>query len=206
MANTFTFTAENGIKFTTRRVNEGDRYGLQDCLVHDKQEPLIEFYDTRFPHTEYGQFVTRYNLSTLEGHDPERGLDLFGGEPSWKIDAESLQLTLLALGEEPESNKLWFSTSSGRIEFQLTKEDAETGSHTGQCYDDVVALRSVPYIASQLAEIDAKTLAEELREYGAWEDNELASHDENLNRILWLACVDIIDNPYQAEESESLAS
>ena len=44
-------------KFNVRIVRAGDRYGRDNCLTHDKDEPLVEFYDSRYPHTEYGQFV-----------------------------------------------------------------------------------------------------------------------------------------------------
>ena len=85
---------------------------------------------------------------------------------------------------------MWYSTSSGRIELQLTKDQAMTGSHQGACDDGVAYLRTVPAIRHQLAKVDPETLRDELREYGAWEDEELADHDENLSRLLWLACGD----------------
>ena len=91
---------------------------------------------------------------------------------------------------EPEMN--WFSTSSGRIEFQLSLSDAESGSQPGKdASEDIEALRRLPYIAKQLAEIDADLLRDELREYGAWDDAELADHEKSLDRILWIACCDI---------------
>ena len=93
--------------------------------------------------------------------------------------------------------KVWFSTSSGRIEFKLLLEDAHNGSHQGRCDDDIAALLRVPYIAEQLAKIDEKLLRDELREYGAWDTAELADHDANLSRILWLACGDIVENAAQ---------
>ena len=87
----------------------------------------------------------------------------------------------------------WFSTGSGRIELQLTHEHARAGYHTGQCDADVEFLLTVPYIAQQLAGIPRDVLADELREYGAWDARELADHGANLARILWLACGDIVD-------------
>lgn len=32
-----------------------------------------------------------------------------------------------------------------------------------------------------------------LRGYGAWDEEQLKDHDENLTRILWLACGDILE-------------
>ena len=45
---------------------------------------------------------------------------------------------------------MWFSTSSGRIELRLTREQAATGSHPGACDADVAHLRTVPAIRRQL--------------------------------------------------------
>lgn len=98
-----------------------------------------------------------------------------------------------------ENEKRWFITGSGRIEFYLTPADAGIGHHSGQCDDDVEYLRGVPYIAKQLAEIDPATLAGELREYGAWDESELSNHDDNLNRILWIACGDIQEEEFMRE-------
>jgi hypothetical protein len=89
---------------------------------------------------------------------------------------------------------MWFSTSSGCIELQLTKEQAGIGYHQGQCDADIAYLRREPRIKRQLAKIDPALLRNELREWGAWDDDELSDHDANLDRILWLACGDIIDN------------
>ena len=94
------FTAANGIPFTIRIVFKGGQYGLNDCLVHDKAEPMIEFHDARYKtrgfDPELGQFVTRYYLKTLLGLDQwgsgnvRNGINLHLGEPNWKIDGETL--------------------------------------------------------------------------------------------------------------------
>ena len=91
-------------------------------------------------------------------------------------------------------NALWFSTSSGRIEIQMTLEQAQRASHSGQCDEDVRALSQQPDIAKQLNAIDPALLREELREYGAWDEQERQDHQQNLQRILWLAAADIVEN------------
>ena len=72
-----------------RLVPEGGRYGLDGCLIHDKAEPIVEFYDQEFNHNPWlgvkGQFISRYNLSTLLDHE-SGGTDLYGGQPKWQID------------------------------------------------------------------------------------------------------------------------
>jgi hypothetical protein len=88
----------------------------------------------------------------------------------------------------------WFSTSSGHIELHMTLEQAHSGSHSGSCDADIWELSRVHGIARQLAKLDPKTLARELKEWGAWDETELLDHDQNLQRILWLACGDISDS------------
>ena len=83
--------------------------------------------------------------------------------------------------------------SFNRLELNITKADAACGSHQGRCDDDVAALRTAPYIRRQLAKLEPATVAAELKEYGAWDDAELADHGANLARLLWLACGDIND-------------
>jgi len=68
---------------------------------------------------------------------------------------------------------------------------AQLCSHSGPCDSDVLALSRVPKIARQLAKIDPALLAGELREYGAWDDSELADHPQNLQRLLWIAACDV---------------
>jgi hypothetical protein len=77
----------------------------------------------------------------------------------------------------------------------LTLEQARSASHQGQCGSDVEALSKVPEVAAQLAAIDPAALRRCLREYGTWDAGELADHEQNLQRILWLAAGDIMDNP-----------
>ncbi len=92
---------------------------------------------------------------------------------------------------------LWYSSSCGRIELAITLDDASSCSHAGQCDDDVRELSRVSYIAEQLAAVNVETLREVLREYGAWDDGELADHEQNLQRLLWSACNDITDEAAQ---------
>lgn len=91
---------------------------------------------------------------------------------------------------------MYYTSGSGRIELQITKKQAEIGSHSGSCDNDIAYLRTLPAIKRQLAKLDAETLKNELAEYGAWDDNDLANYDENLTRILWIACGDIQEEIY----------
>lgn len=88
-----------------------------------------------------------------------------------------------------------WSSSSGRLNLRLTDEQARGASHQGQCDDDVLALSQDPGIASQVAQWPADTLRAELREYGAWSDAELQDHAQNIQRMLWIAAGDVVDQP-----------
>jgi hypothetical protein len=92
-------------KFNVRIVRKGDRYGRNNVLTHDKEDqPLVEFYDNRYPHTEYGQFVSRYYVSTILGTDRwgrgEGGLMLDGGVPSWTVSALDMDTVRAYLKEQ----------------------------------------------------------------------------------------------------------
>lgn len=86
--------------------------------------------------------------------------------------------------------KIWTSTT-GRIDLEMTAEQAAGVHHSGQCDADVLAVSKVPAIARQLAKIDATVLREVLSEYGF---EELADHKQNLQRLIWLAGCDIDDS------------
>lgn len=91
---------------------------------------------------------------------------------------------------------MWWSSSSGRIELQMTLKQAQACSHSGPCDADVAALRLEPKIKRQLTALDPRLVRDELREYGAWDDDELADHDQNLTRLLWIAANDITEEQF----------
>lgn len=93
----------------------------------------------------------------------------------------------------------WFTSSSGRIELRMTLEQAQSASHPGRCDDDVLALSEVPEIAAQLARLDPALVSAELEGSGAWDDAERADHDQNLQRLLWIAAGDISDEAFATE-------
>jgi hypothetical protein len=81
-------------KWNVRIVKTGDKYGRDMCLTNDKA-PMVEFYDSRYPHTQYGQFVSRYYISTIlsqdsRGGEYSNGLCLDGRVPAWQVSAEDM--------------------------------------------------------------------------------------------------------------------
>lgn len=85
---------EYGLEFCIRMVFAGDAYGTHNSITHDASGPLVEFYDTRYPHSEHGQFVSCYYASTLLRRSQGLGLALDTGSPDWVIDARSMMLVL----------------------------------------------------------------------------------------------------------------
>ena len=98
MSKTFNVTNSNGNKFLVRILSKGDRYGLNGCLVNDKDEKLVEVYDAEYAHTEFGQFISRYFMATLlEGNSRNAGINLYGGEPKWQIDSQNWRKVIIWL-------------------------------------------------------------------------------------------------------------
>lgn len=71
--------------------------------------PLVEFYDARHKdngdrcHRQgdrrgdwsmFGQFVCAYNLDTIVNRNDRYGLDLYGGEDDWTIDAHTMLMVV----------------------------------------------------------------------------------------------------------------
>ena len=79
------------IVYNVRVVFNQDRYGRDGTLINDG-EPLVEFYDSRYPsrydhNGDLGQFASRYYISTLlkDAADEYRGLCLHGGVKDWNL-------------------------------------------------------------------------------------------------------------------------
>ncbi len=81
--------------------------------------------------------------------------------------------------------------SFNRFEIEMTKTDASTMYHQGDCDSDVSG--ALPKFRKQLEKIGNEKIADELKEYGAWDEYELSDHEENFKRILWLAAGNIIE-------------
>lgn len=94
MSKVVSVVSDKSIPFNVRLVEKGDKYGVADCLTHTMDEPIVEFYDARYPHTHdeqgnLGQFISRYNWSIIDCC--KGGINLHGDEPDWSINEETLQ-------------------------------------------------------------------------------------------------------------------
>lgn len=82
-----------------------------------------------------------------------------------------------------------------RFEIGLTYDEVRSGYHQGRCDEDVQHLCTTKHIRTQLDDISDDDLKAELREYGAWTDEELDSREDSEHRIIWIAAGNIADDP-----------
>jgi hypothetical protein len=81
---------------------------------------------------------------------------------------------------------------------ELTSNVIQFCAHSGDNEPAIIVSMELPEVQREL-NIDPEALRKELREYGAWDDEQLADHDENLKRILWIAIWNIADTPEYIE-------
>jgi len=79
------------------------------------------------------------------------------------------------------------------FEIRMTRREAQSASHYGPCDSDVAAL--TVKLRKQLDKLDPEQLRKELKEWGAWDAKELADHEANLRRIVWIAAGNIMEEP-----------
>lgn len=113
-------------------------------------------------------------------------------ETVYEFHSFATRATALAALKEVAHAK-WWSDGSGRIELRIPLRLARFCSHPGDCEADVVDARRADLIKRQLDRLVPSAVAECLKEYGAWSDEELADHDMNLTRLLWIACGDVVE-------------
>ena len=77
--------------------------------------------------------------------------------------------------------------------FHLPERAVEEMSHPGPCDADVKRWAQITDL-EEIATPDA--IRAELREYGAWDDEELADDEQNIRRILWIAAGNIRDEEH----------
>jgi hypothetical protein len=93
------------------------------------------------------------------------------------------------------------------FEFELKLSDAEDMSQSGPVDAIVADYLNEPYIKQQLDAIPADKIRAELKEYGAWDAEELSDDEQNRARILWIASGNIRDGDYEDDaDTESSKS
>lgn len=90
------------------------------------------------------------------------------------------------------------------ITLKLTKDCIRDCSHQGQCYPDIQYWLKQPRIANQMSRISPEDAKNCLKGYGAWNDEELNNHEDNLERVLWIACNDAKEQIFNKEQQPCL--
>ena len=94
-------------------------------------------------------------------------------------------------------------TSFNNLEIEMTLKQAESCSQPGQDAEpDVLVLMQDPKIRRQRKRIDPELIRQELSEYGAWSDEELADDDMSWVRILWIGANDITEEAFMKRSSK----
>ena len=102
---------------------------------------------------------------------------------------------------DPEKS---YWASFNRFELRLPGQCVLDCSHSGPCDDDIaywvtkVAAMAAADRADRGPEPDG--IRAELKEYGAWDDEELEDDEANMRRLVWIAACNV------AEESEPCAA
>lgn len=76
----------------------------------------------------------------------------------------------------------------------LTKKDYLNCSKSGNVENEAKEVVKKRYIQNRFKNIDSTQLAKELKEYGAWNSEELKDNEANKERIIWIASCDIKEN------------
>lgn len=101
------FTNDAGRTFNVRVLFAGQKYGRNNCLTWDSEQPGVEFWDATYSHEALGQFTgARYYADTICFQDkwtPENGfhntgelqtgglcLD-YGNRDAWSLDASTMR-------------------------------------------------------------------------------------------------------------------
>lgn len=85
-----------------------------------------------------------------------------------------------------------------RFSLDLPNITVAACSHQGACDNDVA------HWATKISRPEAITpekLSAELREYGAWDDDELADDKANWHRVIWIAAGNIQDDTLEANRA-----
>lgn len=86
--------------------------------------------------------------------------------------------------------KTW-NSSSGKLQLTFTKSEYNSIPITGQAIGPITELIKKPRIIAQFGLVPDQLLIETLKEFGCWDDSELQNRADNIQRILWIACLDL---------------
>lgn len=87
--------------------------------------------------------------------------------------------------------KTRYNYSNYGNDLHITIHDAQKCSQSGDMEQNILDLMQKRYIKRQISTLNPECLKRELKECGAWGDDELNDQQQNIVRFLWLSCCDI---------------
>lgn len=104
------------------------------------------------------------------------------------------------------SKKYWWSSGSGDLEFEMTLDQAQSVSQPGKDAEEDVRMLMQDSKMKEVVEYlmnNMERVKKELRETGAWDEDELEDTDMNIVRLLWLAGNDISERVFMGDTEET---
>lgn len=191
------------IDFALASRSVGDARGAPMGRRNFVLDPLATVYlgRVRFVDGDYdagGAYWGAAGGSLFCATDVAARVQIFVRSPDWKEAKRYLHKdypSLHVVPAAPPDDRVWWTTGSGYVALEIGVKDAKACAHSGDCSLDVEALSKEPYIARQLAELRFHEVRDTLRDTGGWALDELDDHAQNLQRLLWIACCDISEDP-----------
>jgi hypothetical protein len=94
---------------------------------------------------------------------------------------------------KPNRTSAWTS-ACGRLEIDLTAAQIFSVSMAGPRDREILKLSEYPDVLDQTAYWEPEAVAANLREFGAWSEEELKDHQANIRRTLWTVCCELRDS------------
>lgn len=177
---------DSGLRWTVRVVEPGEVYGSDNKVLHSGDEPLVEFYDQRYPITPIGQFVSRYYITMLlKGGG---GLCLNGGVPSWSVGENCMyEIREWVADQYP----LWWGKTPCRRSTSMTKRFWGIGPDTraAETLGLDVNEYTITMMANAVEHIDTEAADAVLEE----RDTDMLYLDEAFS--LFKDCIKLVDLP-----------
>lgn len=113
----------SGDELVIRLILKGDYYGGDLHIVHDKIDPIVEFYYPRRRANKFGRLIESYSLSELvkEVVDRNNGLYLRDDINHWEINVDMLKAIVDWARQSLDSNKLKGSDKEFKTELEVKK-------------------------------------------------------------------------------------
>lgn len=104
--------------------------------------------------------------------------------------------------ETAETTAEWRDGESGRLPLTLRLDDVLSIPKSGSADAFIADLRTIDRIERQLQAMPADEVRRVLAGYGAWDDEKLSDHNDNLDRLLWIAAGDLRGPDYMCPDCE----